>query len=275
MKFRAENGLIFGTFPAHTTHLLQPLDVSVFGPMKTAWKKKVKSFMTTKGRKPTRNDFYDLFVPAYEEGATMKNIKSGFKDTGIYPFNNNALPDETYHVGILHNVQNNEVRQDNVLPIPQPFQNARVRQTAAQKSRIFDSMPSSSSSSEEEEKEAAQEEEDEETNENNEQNEENHDPQPSSHATSAQRRTRRQLHFSSQNKKRRETEEEPETEACRTCGGLFSDDRSGECWIQCMRCRSWFHEFCQGVKRYRRDFKCSEIEGNFIFLVAENVTCKC
>ena len=280
MKFRAENGLIFITFPAHTTHLLQPLDVSVFGPMKTAWRKKVTSFMSEKGRKPTRNDFYDLFVPAYEEGATMKNIKSGFKNTGIYPFDNNALPDDTYRVGILHDVENNGSVQDNVLPKPQPFQNARVRQSAAQKSRVFDSLlPSSSSAAASSSSSAVaassssssaaapsspppppeEVEEDEEGKNNDEQREGNEDPRPSVHATVTQPRTRRHLRFSSQNKESEETEEEdPDTETCRTCGGLFAEDKSGECWIQCMSCRYWFHELCQGVKRYRRNFKCSD-----------------
>ena len=76
----------------------------------------------------------------------MKNIKSSFKDTGIYPFDNNVLSDDTYRIGILYDVQNNGSVQDNVLPKPQPFQNARVRKSAAQKSRIFDSLLPSSSS---------------------------------------------------------------------------------------------------------------------------------
>ena len=103
------------------------------------------SFMSEKGRKPTRSDFYNLFVPAYEGGASMKNI-SGFKKRGIYPFDNNALPDDTYRVGILHDVENNGSDQENVLPKPQPLQNARVRQSAAQKSRVIDSLLPSSSS---------------------------------------------------------------------------------------------------------------------------------
>ena len=48
MLFREENGLVFLTFPDHTTHLLQPLDVSVFGPMKANWRK-VKDFLQVNG----------------------------------------------------------------------------------------------------------------------------------------------------------------------------------------------------------------------------------
>ena len=37
-------GIVFYTFPPHTTHLLQPLDVGVFGPLKHVWSKILKEF---------------------------------------------------------------------------------------------------------------------------------------------------------------------------------------------------------------------------------------
>ena len=41
-----EKGVHLICLPPHTTHILQPLDVGVYGPMKKAWKEIVKSFKT-------------------------------------------------------------------------------------------------------------------------------------------------------------------------------------------------------------------------------------
>jgi len=39
VKFAKDNSIILLTFPPHCSHALQPLDVSVFGPFKSALKK--------------------------------------------------------------------------------------------------------------------------------------------------------------------------------------------------------------------------------------------
>ena len=61
LNLASENDIIFLTFPSHTTNLLQPLDVAVFGPMKSLWKKEVKKLLQNCGYKPSRKDFMDTF----------------------------------------------------------------------------------------------------------------------------------------------------------------------------------------------------------------------
>jgi hypothetical protein len=77
-----------------TTHFLQPLDVSVFDPMKQRWKSKVVEHIEQNGVKPTIQNFMELFVAALQKCAINENIQSGFKITGIFPMNRKAIPED-------------------------------------------------------------------------------------------------------------------------------------------------------------------------------------
>ena len=46
VKTAKENGIHLYCLPPHTTHILQPLDVGVYGPVKQAWKKILKDYKT-------------------------------------------------------------------------------------------------------------------------------------------------------------------------------------------------------------------------------------
>ena len=46
---------------------------------------------SNKGKVVTRFQFSELFCEAWEKGMTAKNIRAGFKTTGIYPFNPKEL----------------------------------------------------------------------------------------------------------------------------------------------------------------------------------------
>jgi hypothetical protein len=40
----ASNNIEFVCLPPNSTHILQPLDVGIFGPMKQAWRAQLKSY---------------------------------------------------------------------------------------------------------------------------------------------------------------------------------------------------------------------------------------
>ena len=61
-----ENGIVLFTMPSHTSHILQPLDVSVYRPLKQAWRNELEKFrMESSCFAPTRFDFHRLFNPTY------------------------------------------------------------------------------------------------------------------------------------------------------------------------------------------------------------------
>ena len=48
---------------SRTTHILEPHDVTVFGAMKSFWRKRVKDLLKSCGYKPTRKDSCHSWVP--------------------------------------------------------------------------------------------------------------------------------------------------------------------------------------------------------------------
>ena len=89
-----ENNVVPICMPSHSSHLLQPLDVGCFGPLKKAYCKLIEQ----KGRLGynyiDKFDFLKAYPAAHKEVFTIENIQSGFRATGIVPFNPNAVLDK-------------------------------------------------------------------------------------------------------------------------------------------------------------------------------------
>ncbi|KYM99107.1 hypothetical protein ALC62_10163 [Cyphomyrmex costatus] len=97
LQFCKANGIHVVSFPPHYSHRLQPLDVSVFGPFKTAMHKQYENFMRMHpGRGITIPDIPQMINRALEVGGTEINIKSGFRATGIWPLDTNIFQDIDY-----------------------------------------------------------------------------------------------------------------------------------------------------------------------------------
>ena len=78
--------------PPHSSHCTQPLDKDCFGPLKKFWRQECHNFLIKNpGKVVTRFDFSQLFAQAWFKSMTMTNIIGGFKVTGIFPFNRDAL----------------------------------------------------------------------------------------------------------------------------------------------------------------------------------------
>jgi hypothetical protein len=76
-------------YPPHSTHRLQPLDVSVFAPLAHHYNQGLDNLIRqSEGRTTTsKRDFFAIFWPAFEEAFTEMNIASAWSRTGILPFN--------------------------------------------------------------------------------------------------------------------------------------------------------------------------------------------
>lgn len=92
-----ENFITLIGFPAHTSHRLQPLDVSIYGPLKTAYSRACEHFLTNNpGKVISLYDIASIFSTAYLKVASVANAKSGFRATGIEPFNPDIFLDTDF-----------------------------------------------------------------------------------------------------------------------------------------------------------------------------------
>jgi hypothetical protein len=70
---------------------LQPLDVCIFGPLKTAWDKELVCWQRLNPRKRIpKPDFVNILNKVYRD-LDVGNITKGFAATGIYPVNREII----------------------------------------------------------------------------------------------------------------------------------------------------------------------------------------
>jgi hypothetical protein len=72
--------------PPHSSHLLQPLDVSCFAVLKRMYGRQIEGFIRTGLNHIDKPDFLTAYVSARQESMTQDTIRSGFAATGLVPF---------------------------------------------------------------------------------------------------------------------------------------------------------------------------------------------
>ena len=87
MEFCAQEKIIPLCLPPHSTHLLQPLDVGVFGPLSKAYKQLVSSQSRYGAVTISKLDFLRLIQVARKQAITTTNIMSAWRGAGLIPFN--------------------------------------------------------------------------------------------------------------------------------------------------------------------------------------------
>uniref|UniRef100_A0A6V7J286 Ig-like domain-containing protein n=1 Tax=Bracon brevicornis TaxID=1563983 RepID=A0A6V7J286_9HYME len=96
-QFCRDNGIVLVSLPSHTSHRMQPLDVSFFGPLKKAIKKQTDSFLKQNmGKRITVYEIASVFHHAYISVASIENAVSGFEASGNWPLNRNKLTGEAF-----------------------------------------------------------------------------------------------------------------------------------------------------------------------------------
>lgn len=97
LDFCKESGIILLTFPPHCSHKLQPLDLTVYGPLKNFYNTAVTDWLTCNpGKTVTIYEIPKLAVVAIPRALKQQNIQRGFEKPGIWPFNSNIFTDEDF-----------------------------------------------------------------------------------------------------------------------------------------------------------------------------------
>ena len=94
LELAREKNVVVYVFPPHTTHLLQPLDVGVFGPFKKAWAQVLKDYkLETLAAKVDRLSFPSLLAKTWDRMLLPEHLIGGFRGAGIRPLSRNAIPE--------------------------------------------------------------------------------------------------------------------------------------------------------------------------------------
>lgn len=97
LDYCKENGIVVLSLPPHTSHKLQPLDRSIFRPLKTAVNTQCDNWVTNNpGCTMTIYHIPAIVKIALPSATTTSNIVSGFECTGICPLNTDKFQDYEY-----------------------------------------------------------------------------------------------------------------------------------------------------------------------------------
>ena len=90
------NRILVAVFPPHSTHRLQPLDVSLFRPLATYYSQSLDAHLRlSQGlASVTKRDFFKNFYSAFDKAFIETNIRSGWLKTGLEPFD----PDQILNI---------------------------------------------------------------------------------------------------------------------------------------------------------------------------------
>jgi hypothetical protein len=85
-QYCTENKIITLCMPAHTSHLLQPLDVSCFSPLKRAYGHEIQELARQGVYHVDKVDFLTIYIRIRPTVFTQQNIRAGFQATGLIPY---------------------------------------------------------------------------------------------------------------------------------------------------------------------------------------------
>ena len=86
--------IILFILPAHTSHILQPLDVACYGPFQRMYDFQCHRLIRQTSAAITRYNVSEIASKVYSRALSAENLQAGFKKTGIYPLNMSAIPSE-------------------------------------------------------------------------------------------------------------------------------------------------------------------------------------
>ncbi|KAJ8894363.1 hypothetical protein PR048_007010 [Dryococelus australis] len=111
LELADKNDVHIGTFPSHITHLLQPLDVELYKPLKSNWKKELDALMHSHpGEKPKRVDFNSLLTPSWLSIFIPQTIINSIRKMGIFPIDRCATTDQAIAPSLTNEEQVNPTR---------------------------------------------------------------------------------------------------------------------------------------------------------------------
>jgi hypothetical protein len=86
-----ENKIIALYIPSHSSHLLQPLDIAYFAPLKRSYSDGISALARNHIYYISKETFLPAFKATYEHTFTKANARAGFRGARLIPFNPDAV----------------------------------------------------------------------------------------------------------------------------------------------------------------------------------------
>ena len=269
LEYCVEHQIELLCLPPHTTHVLQPLDRTVFKPLKAYYHQEGNIFIHNNPQASiTKFVFGKIFNTAWRNGANVGNAIKGFECTGIHPLNPNKIPPHKFLPSstFLNDETHPVTTEPEVNPEPSTPSNNSQSQSPSTPSTSFSTVlptPTKLSCTKRARRQK----------------------NSACHLTSSGNleltRGKRKLKFEnalntkskeprtmqSRQKKIQNVNEDSASEdeldeenvPCGFCCVKYNDPRSikkGD-WIRCNKCNVWFHEICVGAAG-RKQFRCGK-----------------
>lgn len=88
MRLCLENNIILLYLPPHTSHILQPLDLSIFASFKSLYQKAARKLLRSGDfSRITKAEFVQIYSEIRPLVISQCNVASGWRKSGIYPLN--------------------------------------------------------------------------------------------------------------------------------------------------------------------------------------------
>ena len=73
--------------PPHSSHLLQPLDVACFSPLKRVYSDEISALARSHIHHINKETFLPAFKATFSKVFTVENVRAGFRGAGLVPHN--------------------------------------------------------------------------------------------------------------------------------------------------------------------------------------------
>lgn len=90
-EWALDHNIVIFILPAHTSHILQPMDVAVYGPLQKIYNCECHKFMRKTSATITRYNACELECKAYCKAFSSDNLHAAFRKTGICPLDITAI----------------------------------------------------------------------------------------------------------------------------------------------------------------------------------------
>ena len=95
-RFCLDHQIVVLCMPAHSSHLLQPLDVGCFSVLKQAYGRLVEQLMARGVNHIDKHEFLPLYRQARQAALHQGNIQAGFAATGLVPYSPDRVLAQLY-----------------------------------------------------------------------------------------------------------------------------------------------------------------------------------